>query len=324
LLRQQSTLPETLQAMRRAALEANDPCALWEHEGLYAVLEVLLGDFHASLSRLEKLQAEMRNHSEGAAPRFQIHQKTGVAVQLAVLLWLMGKPGRAVRATEEAAQEAMAVGHGLTLIHCLSRGIIFVMNECHHYSRARSYTETLKRAIDRHGMAAWIPIADCYSKAIDALSGDVSSPEALRAARDDLQQAPVQSRNSLGCFATVAKAMIAIGQVEDAARTIDHVLQVDPQRWVLPELLRLRAATERAWGHDGDAETTLRDSLRLADEVGLLAWKLRSALDLAVLLKDRGAAAEARLILAPVYDQFTDGFGSGDLRRSRRLLKQLG
>jgi len=319
----QSTVPETLRAMRRAALGANDRSALWEQEQLCAVLEALLCDFQASLSRLERLQAEMRNHPEGAVPRFLIHQKTDVAVQLAARLWLMGKPGRAVHAIEEAAQEAIAVGHGLTLIHCLSRGIIFVMNECHHYSKARSYTETLKRAIDRHGMAAWIPIADCYSKAIDALSGDVSAPEGLRVARDNLQQAPVQIRNPT-YFATLAKAMIAIGQADDAARTIDHVLQVDPQRWVLPELLRLRAATERAWGHDGDAEATLRESLRVADEVGLLSWKLRSALDLAVLLKGQGASAEARQILAPVYDQFTDGFSSGDLRHSRRLLKQLG
>jgi predicted ATPase len=108
-----------------------------------------------------------------------------------------------------------------------------------------------------------------------------------------------------------------------APPTLDHVLQVDPHRWVLPELLRLRAATERAMGHDGNAEATLRESLRVADEVGLLSWKLRSALDLAVLLKGQGAPAEARQILAPVYDQFTDGFSSGDLRRSRRLLKQL-
>src|SRR5262249_9141452 len=89
------------------------------------------------------------------------------------------------------------------------------------------------------------------------------------------------------------------------------------------ELLRLRAATERAFRHDGQAETTLLESLRVANEVGLLAWTLRSAHDLAVLLKDRGASAEARQILAPIYEQFTDGFDSGDLRSARQILGQL-
>jgi predicted ATPase/DNA-binding winged helix-turn-helix (wHTH) protein len=318
----QSTVPDILHSMRDAAIRANDRSALWEQEQLCAVLEALSCDWPSSLSRLEKLQAEMRDHSESAVPRFQLNQKTDVAVQLGARLWLMGKPGRAVSAIEDAAQEAMEVGHGLTLIHCLSRGIIFVMSECHHYSKARSYTEILKSTIYRHGMAAWIPVADCYGKAIDALSGELPSPEGLRVARDNLQKASVQMRNPV-YFAVLAKAMVAIGQADDAARTIDHVLQADSQRWLLPELLRLRAATERAFRHEGQAETTLRESLRVSNEVGLLAWKLRSAHDLAVLLKDRGASAEARQILEPVYDQFTDGFDSGDLRSSRQLLRQL-
>jgi hypothetical protein len=86
-------------------------------------------------------------------------------------------------------------------------------------------------------------------------------------------------------YATLAKAMLAIGQTEDAARTLDFVFQMGPQRWVLPELLRLRAATERAFGRDSDAEATLRESLKVADEIACLAWKLRSAFDLATMLK---------------------------------------
>ena len=96
--------------------------------------------------------------------------------------------------------------------------------------------------------------------------------------------------------------MIAIGQTEDAARIVDFVFKIGPQRWILPEFLRLRAATERAFGRDADAETTLRESLDAADQVGILPWKLRSAFDLATLLKDHHAPADARRILGPVYD----------------------
>ncbi len=117
--------------------------------------------------------------------------------------------------------------------------------------------------------------------------------------------------------------MIAVGQAEDAARILHFIFQVGPQRWILPEFLRLRAATERVlWRRDA-AKATLQESLRAADEVGILPWKLRSAYDLATLLKDEGARAAARQILAPVYEQFTDGFASGDLRDCRMLLKQL-
>ena len=197
------------------------------------------------------------------------------------------------------------------------------MCECHDYAMARFYTESLKSTIYRHGMATWIPIADCYSEAIDALSGVRLSPEGLRTAFDNLRKAPVQLRNA-AYFATLAKAMVTIGQAEDAARLIDFVLRADPQRWALAEFLRLRAATERLFGRDGDAEVTLRKSLQTANEVGCLAWELRAAHDLAVLLKDQGAPSEARQVLAPVYDRFTDGFTSGDLRNARKLLELLG
>lgn len=319
----QSAVLDTLQAMRDAAIRANDRAALWEQELLRAVWDVLDCKFQAGHQRLKKLRVEMRDHSEGAVPRFHIHQKTNIEVQRGALCWLIGKPGRALCVIEKAARDAMETGHGLTLTHSLARGIIWTMSECHDYAMARFYTDYLKNTVDRHGMAAWLPIADCYSESIDALSGARPSPEGLRAAFDNLKKGSFQVGHH-SYYATLTKAMVAIGQWEDAARTIDHVFQVYPERWILPEILRLRAATERAFGRDGDAMVTLRESLRAADKIGCLAWKLRAAHDLAALLQDQGAPTKARQVLAPVYGQFTDGFNSGDLRNSRKLLEQLG
>ena len=314
---------ETLHAMRRAAIRSNDRSILWEYEQLCADLETTRGDFSASRPRLEKLSAEMRDYSEGAVPRFSIHQKARIESHLGALYWYIGEPGQALRLTEKVGQEVMEVGHGTTLVRCFCYGIIITAIECHDYARARFYTEALKNTIYRHGMAAWIPVADVYSEATEALSGVNSSPEGLRVAFDQLRKAMVQIRHP-SYFVTLANAMMALGQADDAARVLDHVFEKDTQPWVLPELLRLRAATARAFGRDADAETHLRKSLRAADEIGAFGWKLRSALDLAAMLKDRGALAEARQILAPVYAQFTDGFDTGDVRNARELLGQLG
>jgi tetratricopeptide (TPR) repeat protein len=318
----QTAVSETLQAMRDIAIRANDRAALWEYEQLRAHWEVILCEFPASHARLENLRAEMRHHSEGAVPRFQIYQRANIEVQRGALCWLMGKPASAVRVIEEAAREAMEVGHGLTLIHCFSRGVIFTMIECQEYERAMFYTERLRDTIYRHGVAAWIPMADCYSAAIDALSGVGPRPERLREAFENLRKATIQLRQP-SYYATLANAMNAIGQADDAARVVDHVFEVNPQRWVLPELLRIRAATLPSLGRPDEVEATLRESLRVADEIGCLAWQLRSAHDLAALLNERGARTLARRILAPVFDRFEDGEDSGDLRRSRRLLEHL-
>ncbi len=47
--------------------------------------------------------------------------------------------------------------------------------------------------------------------------------------------------------------------------------------------------------------------------MGGLSLELRTALDLATLLKEKGALLEAHGILSTVFNQFTDGFDTGDL-----------
>jgi predicted ATPase len=117
--------------------------------------------------------------------------------------------------------------------------------------------------------------------------------------------------------------MIAIGQPDDAARVLAFVSDSGVQRWVLPEILRIRAAIERLSGRPHDAVKTLRKSLQVADEIGGLSWKLRAAVDLARLLQIQGSTNEAREILTPVFGEFTDGFSSGDLTAARTLVEQL-
>ncbi|MCS3498678.1 putative ATPase/DNA-binding winged helix-turn-helix (wHTH) protein [Bradyrhizobium japonicum] len=318
----QSGVSETLGSMRRAAIEANDRAALWEQDHLVAEWEAVRGDFQASRKRLQKLCIEMREYSEGAAPRFQIRQKSAIEVHLGAINWFMGAPGEALRLVEKAAVEAIEFGHGLTIIHCLAHGIIFTLNECRLYSKAKTYTELLKSTIYRHGMAEWIPIADCYTLAIPALSGEGANAHELRAAVGNLRKGMIQVGHH-SYYATLAHAMVEIGQYEDAARTVELVLEADPQRWVLPELLRLRAATERAFKYDEKAEITLRESLESADSIGALGWKLRSAFDLSTLLNDHGKSHEAKQLLRSVYDRFSDGSDTGDLMNCRMLLKQL-
>lgn len=317
-------VPETLEAMRQAALRAQDRSAVWEQELRVAEWKSLNCDIPDAIVQLKRLRAEMRDASLDSAKGFFIaYQRTKLDVHLAALLWLTGRPGEAISLAEEAARAAMEIPHGSTLAYCLVHGIIWTMNESHYYTRARYYAELLKVTIYRHGMADWIPIANCYGEAITALSGAGSDPAALLAAFNDLRKGMFHLGHH-SYFATLIKAMIATGQMEDATLAVALVFEQGVQRWMLPEFLRLRAATERAAGRDGDAKATLIEALGVADEIACLSWKLRSALDLARLLKDQGRNAEARKILAPVYARFSDGFDTGDLRQSRELLARLG
>jgi predicted ATPase len=52
-----------------------------------------------------------------------------------------------------------------------------------------------------------------------------------------------------------------------------------------------------------------------------LSWELRAATSLARLLRDR--IGEARDLLAPIYERFTEGFGTADLQAAKQLLDEL-
>jgi predicted ATPase len=50
---------------------------------------------------------------------------------------------------------------------------------------------------------------------------------------------------------------------------------------------------------------------------------LRAATSLARLLPDQGRSAEALALLRPVYNRFTEGFATADLRAAKALLDEL-
>ena len=53
------------------------------------------------------------------------------------------------------------------------------------------------------------------------------------------------------------------------------------------------------------------------------SWELRAAMSMARLWRDQGKRDEARVLLAPVYGWFTEGFDTLDLKEAKVLLDEL-
>jgi predicted ATPase len=53
------------------------------------------------------------------------------------------------------------------------------------------------------------------------------------------------------------------------------------------------------------------------------SWELRAATSLARMWMGRGRSDEARALLSRVYDWFTEGFETADLKDAKALLDQL-
>jgi predicted ATPase len=93
-----------------------------------------------------------------------------------------------------------------------------------------------------------------------------------------------------------------------------------------PEVIRLKGELSLLQGMPdaaASAEAHFRQALGDASERGTLSWELRAATSLARLLHRQGRPADAIACLQPVYDRFTEGFGTADLIAAKQLLDEL-
>ena len=98
------------------------------------------------------------------------------------------------------------------------------------------------------------------------------------------------------------------------------------ERWNMAELLRVKGELlllERAPEAKSAAEHHYQLGLEWARRQGALFWELRCATTLARLWRDQARSGEARKLLAPVYDRFTEGFATADLKAAKALLDDL-
>ena len=72
-----------------------------------------------------------------------------------------------------------------------------------------------------------------------------------------------------------------------------------------------------------DAENCFRKALQIARRQEAKSAELRAATSLARLWSERGWQGEARDLLAPLYNWFTEGFDAPDLKAAKTLLDEL-
>jgi predicted ATPase len=111
----------------------------------------------------------------------------------------------------------------------------------------------------------------------------------------------------------------ALAHIGEARR----LAEATQERWAQAETLRLSGKVMLATGDPVAAEVSYREAIAVAQQQGAKLWELRAATTLARLWRDQGKRAEARDLLAPVYNWFTEGFGTPVLQEAKALVEEL-
>ncbi len=125
---------------------------------------------------------------------------------------------------------------------------------------------------------------------------------------------------------TLARVQQERGRQSEALGAVESALATSArgnQPFYDAELLRLKGELLLP-KDEAQAESYLPRGLEVAQRQEAKFFELRTATNLARLWQKQGKKDEARALLAPIYDWFTEGFDTADLKDAKTLLEELG
>ncbi len=118
------------------------------------------------------------------------------------------------------------------------------------------------------------------------------------------------------------------GRFQDARRAIDEALRFVAETGERVHEVELRRMQGELWlapdvRDEAQAERCLRDAIAVASRQAAKWFELRASYSLARLWQSQGKRQEAYDLLAPIYNWFTEGFDTKDLKEAKALLEEL-
>jgi predicted ATPase len=239
----------------------------------------------------------------------------------------LGHPDRALALSEKAVALAKRVEHPLSLAHALLYAGI-VHRQRGEFDRTRERAEEVVGLAERLGFPYYLGAGRFLRGFARVESGKGEAGLA------EMQQAMVELAGigsgigAPGILCFLAEGLRKVGRHDDALGALGlGVAQAEAQgqHYYDAELHRLRA--EILLDTDGsaveEAEALFHQSLETARRQEAKTFELRAATSLARLWQRRGKRAAARDLLLPVYEWFTEGFDTRDLKDARALLEEL-
>jgi predicted ATPase len=310
------------------AARRSDPNDRLIGERMIGTSQYYLGDLLSARRHIERVLS----HYVAPAQKWQIVRFEGAEwaaarAYLARILWLQGLPDQAMRTAESSVADARATNHAISLGSALAVAACPIALWAGDLAAAEHYVEMLLDRSTRHALARWRVFGRCYRGMLVIQRGDVNT--GLRLLRGAFAE-PAAAGSAPRLFAFLISAASGhAGEIADGLAAIEEAIvrtERSEERWLIAELLRVKGELLLLKGKPGAAaaaEGHFRQALGWARRQGALSWELRAATSLARLLSDQNRSADATALLQPVYDRFTEGFDTADLKAAKALLDTL-
>ncbi|WFU70167.1 winged helix-turn-helix domain-containing protein [Bradyrhizobium sp. CB2312] len=305
---------------------ARDLTATSEADRALAWARAFAGELSKSRPVLDRLAATY-SLAEGRSRKDanEVYRFITVRFNLPFVAWMQGQPDYAARLARDAVDAADRGGHWVSQSNALGLAALPVALETGNLDALEGFTMRLRRNLERERISRWVPVERYFSACLRDLRGDPRAVEDIRAAIDELIESRFLMR--IGSYlAVLARAYLRQGRIAEACkvitRAIDHQ-ERQGERWCRSELQRVEAAVLLHAGEPLRAEQRLQQALAEARAIGAMTFALRISTDLAAHWIATGRRPKAVRLLAPIYDEFTEGFETPDLVAASRLLQRM-
>jgi tetratricopeptide (TPR) repeat protein len=308
------------------AASLGNPVASVTAESMLGISLHWAGEHESARRSLECLLQELTT-----VPRRHFVQRAGfdlyivVRYLLARIQWVQGYPDRAMKALGESIEEARRLQNPQSLCSALAFGGCALALQTADLDMAERLAAELVDTAQRYALEDFHTWGKAAQEVVSLRRGHGNPrPEQFRLA---IQRWRASGWHILLSSSDLAAALVEAGDRDEVSAFIDEELERaerDQASLMIAELLRIRG--ELLLLQDSPDPKLAREcfmrSIECARAQGALSWELRTALSLALLERSQGQTNESHQLLQDVYDRFTEGFGTSDLKHAKRFLDE--
>jgi predicted ATPase/MoxR-like ATPase len=310
----------------RISLERNDSAGLVLGHMSSGRDLMLVGSFASARFHLESVQAlydpiahRSLGHETGIFPN------VNAEAYLGLVLFILGFPDQGSARSSGAIAEARALAHAPSLALTLGIGTI-MLSLAGDSAALKERADQLVAVATEQGFPIWRGHGTMHQGWLNVENGQVAAGISLLRDGSDARRADGEGMWLPHYLALLARARETAAQNQEALGIFDETLQLVEKtrvRWLAAELHRHKGDMLLREGQSDAAQAAYITALAIAVEQGARFWELRAATSLARLRCQQDRRAEAHDILAPVYDWFTEGFATPDLKNAKALLDSI-
>jgi len=303
---------------------------IWIGHYLLGFSLVLTGDMpqgRAHFDQALSLNASATERERELSSPYFVPNTASMLVYRSIAMWLCGYPEAALASADSGVNSARQIGDAQVLMNALAWALDLHI-WCGNYDTEKATLDELCALAEDKGASAWSAYGIAYKgvfffrtghslDAISTITAGITEMDSMGATQwrpaflTYLAAAHADRGNFDDAWREIGKAITTI----ETAKERCHEAEVHRVAGQIALLEPRPDATK--------AEAYFNRALDVARKQQAKSWELRAAMSLACLWRSQGKPQQASELLAPVYEWFTEGFDTRDLKDAKALLDSL-